>query len=307
MLSRLETLPTASTWARSCAISACSFQEHSRRGRLFRHRESGARGGGARRLRRLRGPGRSGADAGGIAGDLELVGSGDDDDAIKAATPIGKDTILFAAGAGIALHFEDQRGLDYGYGGGIARKDVIHPSLLGAMTAGWTMAFSSLRRPPWKANSARRARFRRPSGLTTSGPNARTISCIDLLAGLHQLAAQLIGFDDLGAQFAQVARDGALAAAQTAGESYSQHDLENSQASLLLYIGIPSGVKTRTLQDDSPTLVLSSQRCYWTKPSRSSYCRDGLRAGYIPLAYSNPRAYLHTFLQMWSCRELCIR
>jgi hypothetical protein len=43
------------------------------------------------------------------------------------------------------------------------------------------------------------------------------------MAGLHHLAAEGIGFDDVSAEFAEDGGDGALAAAEAAGESYAQH------------------------------------------------------------------------------------
>ena len=89
------------------------------------------------------------AEAGDVAGDLEFVGRGDDDDAIDAAAPVGEDAFRFAAGAGVAHHFKDQRRFDDGDGGGIAREDLVPSTRRWAsMTAGWTMAFSSLSRPP---------------------------------------------------------------------------------------------------------------------------------------------------------------
>jgi uncharacterized protein (DUF433 family) len=40
---------------------------------------------------------------------------------------------------------------------------------------------------------------------------------------LHEGAAQLVGFNDLSAEFAQKSGDGAFAAAQAAGEAYTKH------------------------------------------------------------------------------------
>src|ERR1700723_4768867 len=54
---------------------------------------------------------------------------------------------------------------------------------------------------------------------------------IDTLARLHERAAQLVGFDHLGAQRAQQAGYRAFAAAQAAGEPYAQHGFRAPAAS----------------------------------------------------------------------------
>jgi len=48
---------------------------------------------------------------------------------------------------------------------------------------------------------------------------------VDGLAGFHEHATERVGFDDVSAQPAQIAGDGALAAAKTASQSNTQHGL----------------------------------------------------------------------------------
>jgi len=83
------------------------------------------------------------ADSLGIAGDFQLIGRRDHDYAIDSPPPIGEHSLLFAAGAGIALDLKDQSRLDDGQ------------RLCAAITAGWTMAFNSFSLPPWKASTVR--------------------------------------------------------------------------------------------------------------------------------------------------------
>ena len=53
--------------------------------------------------------GRAGlGDTGGVASNLDVVGRSEDDDVIEAPAPVGKNSCLLAAGAGVTLHFEDQ-------------------------------------------------------------------------------------------------------------------------------------------------------------------------------------------------------
>jgi hypothetical protein len=51
---------------------------------------------------------------------------------------------------------------------------------------------------------------------------------VDEVAGLHHLAAEGVGFNDVRAEFAEEGGDGAFAAAETAGESYAEHRLKAS-------------------------------------------------------------------------------
>ncbi len=51
---------------------------------------------------------------------------------------------------------------------------------------------------------------------------------VDGLAGFHHSAAEGVGFDDVSAEFAQSGGDGGFAAAEAAGESYAEHELEAS-------------------------------------------------------------------------------
>jgi len=71
-----------------------------------------------------------------VAGDFELVRRGDDDDAVDAATPVGQNGLAFAASAGVALDFKDQRRFDNGNGGRIAGEDRLHPDTLGCNDGG---------------------------------------------------------------------------------------------------------------------------------------------------------------------------
>src|SRR6185437_11794878 len=64
-------------------------------------------------------------DADGIAGDLQVVGRGDDYDAVNAAAPVGEDGFLLSAGAAIANGLEQQGGFNDGDGGRLAGKDFV--------------------------------------------------------------------------------------------------------------------------------------------------------------------------------------
>jgi len=159
----------------------------------------------------------------GIPGDLDFVGRDDDDDAVEAPAPIGQHTFFFAARAGIPLHLEDERRLDDGHGRRIARENLVHPLPLRVDDGGMDNRIEVVEPATLKGQlsemSAVQAAIRGNHVRTEGADNFG----VDRLARLHHLAAQLIGFDDVGAQFAQITRNGALAAAQSACESDSKH------------------------------------------------------------------------------------
>jgi hypothetical protein len=154
-----------------------------------------------------------GAYASGVAGYFGFVGGCDDDDAVDAVAPVGEDGFGFAAGAGVALDLKDQRRLDDGYGGGIASEDFGHPAALlgddGGMDDGVEFLQAAALEGKIGEVEAVEAAVR--------GNDFRTEDTDDLgkdgLAGLHEGAAQLVGFDDLSAEFAEYGGYGAFAAA----------------------------------------------------------------------------------------------
>ena len=175
------------------------------------------------------------ADARGVAGDFELVGRGDDDDAVNATAPVGQHGFAFAAGAGVALHFKNQCRLDHRDGGGIAGKDRIHPQALGGDYGGMDDGvqlvqpsapegqFGQAR--PIQAALASAASFAvgaaMPLAVTAAAPNA---GLIPLVAGASLLFLALLGGLAARAGGAGVAPGairvtfwGALAMAVTAG------------------------------------------------------------------------------------------
>jgi len=61
-------------------------------------------------------------DASYVAGNLQLIRSRHNDDAVDAPPPVGQHALMLAAGAGIALRLKDQRRLEDGHCAGVARK-----------------------------------------------------------------------------------------------------------------------------------------------------------------------------------------
>ncbi len=159
----------------------------------------------------------------GIAGNLDVIGSGEDDDVVEAITPVGKDACRLAAGAGIALHFEDQGRFNDGDSGGIAGEYLIGPALLrgddGRMDDGVQIVEPVFFECQLCETGAIQAAIR----ADYLGPEDANDLVIDGVAGLHHVPAQFISLDHVRSQFAQHGRDCALAAAKTAGEPDAQH------------------------------------------------------------------------------------
>jgi len=156
------------------------------------------------------------AEAGCVTGDFQFVG------AVTTMTrSIRRRQSLvqnrFRLGSGVTDYLKDQRRLDNGYAAGSRRRPL--PSIAaGGDDCRMTIAFSSLRRPPSKASLASGAV---EAGIWMEHSDECAHDWNRRLAGLHHLAAKLVGLDDLCAEVAQESGDGALAAAQAAGESYS--------------------------------------------------------------------------------------
>jgi hypothetical protein len=166
-------------------------------------------------------------EAGDVAGDAHLFRSGDDEDAVEAATPVAEHAFRLAAASGVALDFEDERGLDDGNGFGVAREDLAHPVALGGddggVDDGVEVVEAGSPDSGRKARSASLARSSLPSATDDFGAEFGDDFLVDRLAGLHERAAEFVGLDDFRAQFAQDCGDGALAAAQAAGQSDADH------------------------------------------------------------------------------------
>lgn len=165
--------------------------------------------------------GTGGRDAGGVTGDLEVVGRGDDDDAVDAAAPVGEDGFRFAAGAGVADDFEDEGGFDDGNGGGVAREDLVHHAALKVDDGGMDDGVELLE-PVAREGELSEARA---VEMAVWGEDFRAEGADDFgedgLAGLHEVAAKGVGFDDLSAVFTEHGGDGGFAAAEAAGEAYA--------------------------------------------------------------------------------------
>ena len=153
------------------------------------------------------------ADACGITLDLELIGSDDHDDAVDATAPICEKCLAFAASAGIAFNFEDQSRLDYGYGCGIGGEAGFHPLALGGDDGRMDDGVQFIESPTLKSEGGEAGAGEATGGCDDVGAEGTDDFGIDLLARFHEGAAQVVGFDDVCAQFAQNACDGALAAA----------------------------------------------------------------------------------------------
>ncbi len=108
--------------------------------------------------------------------DLRVIGSGYNNDAIDAPTPIGHNAVFDTARQGIALHFKDKRRDHHCDGGAIAREDVLHPALLRLNHGGMDDGVQGLKTPAFKGQFRQPARFSLPSAPTTSGPKTRKIS-----------------------------------------------------------------------------------------------------------------------------------
>lgn len=163
--------------------------------------------------------------SGGIAGDFDFVGRGDDDDAVNAPAPIGQHALFFAAGAGVAHHLEDERRLNDGYGCRIVRQNLVHPMPLRRDYGGMDNGVELVETATLKSQLGQTRAAEAAIGADDLWAEGADNFGVDGLAGLHQLPAQFIGFDHVGAQFAQVARDSAFAAAQAAGEPDAKHEL----------------------------------------------------------------------------------
>ncbi len=142
-----------------------------------------------------------GRDAGGVAGDLECIGRGNDNDAIDAAAPAGQSALAFAAGAGIAHHFKDQRRLDDGNSPGIARKDLVHPLVLGLDHGRMDDGVQLLQAAFAKGKLGQAGAVELAVGVDHLRAKMLDDCRIDRLAGLHQRAAKLIGFNHVSAEF----------------------------------------------------------------------------------------------------------
>ena len=60
-------------------------------------------------------------------------------------------------------------------------------------------------------------------GTDDSGAEGANDVVVNLVAWLHERAAQLVSFDHLGAEGAKLRRDGGFAAAETTGKAYAEH------------------------------------------------------------------------------------
>jgi hypothetical protein len=165
------------------------------------------------------GAGRS--DAGGVAGDLKVVGRGDDYDAVYAAAPVGEDGFLLAAGAGIANGFEQKSGFNYGDGGGVAGENFVDLLPLEIDDSGMNNGVEFLEAAAGEGELGKAGAVEFAVGSHDLAAEDSDDFRKDGLTGLHELAAKSVGFDDVGAAFAKHGGDGALTTAEAAGEAYA--------------------------------------------------------------------------------------
>src|SRR6185437_5115191 len=160
-------------------------------------------------------------DADGIAGDLQVVGRGDDDDAVNAAAPVGEGGFLFSAGAAIANGLEQQGGFNNGDRGRLAGKDFVDLFPLEINNSRMNDGVEFLEAPAGEGELGEAGTVELAAGsqyLTAEGSDYR---CEDGLAGLHELAAKGIGLDDVRAALAEHGGGCGFAAAEAAGEAYT--------------------------------------------------------------------------------------
>jgi len=163
------------------------------------------------------------ADARRIASNLQFVRRRYYNHPVDAPMQIGQRRIRLATGPRIAHHFKDQRRLNHRHGRGIACKDLLHPARLRLDRCRMHDRIQLLHAPAAKGKLCQPRAVQAPIGCEHFRAKVLHNLVEDLLAGLHQRAPQRVSFDHLRAQLAQIAGHGALAAAQTAGESDTQH------------------------------------------------------------------------------------
>src|SRR5277367_128954 len=159
--------------------------------------------------------------AGNVAGDLELVRRGDQNDAVEALTPAG--------GASLRIDFENQSRFDHGDGVGVLRKDALGPLLLCGDDRGVDDAIELEQATMAEGKIGEAMAIEGSVGADDLGPEVLDDGAVDGLARRHELAAKRIGFDDVRAEGAKDGGHGRLSASQSTGEAYTQHVIsENS-------------------------------------------------------------------------------
>ena len=165
-------------------------------------------------------PGGAGkGDAGGIAGDLQVIGRCNDDDAVYATAPVGEDGFLFSAGASIANGFEQEGGFNYGDGGGIAGEYLVHLLTLDCDYGGVNDGVEFLEASASECELGEAGAVELAIGSQDLAAEGSDDFCEDGLTGFHELATKGVGFDDVRAALTEHGSGCGFAAAEAAGEA----------------------------------------------------------------------------------------
>ena len=170
------------------------------------------------------------ASAGNIAGDLQVVGCGDKDDAIEAVAELAQERAAISRGTGIAFDFKNQGGDNNGDGGGIASEELVGPRALGFNDGRVNNRIEFAESVSLEGKLGEARAIEPAISGDDFGPKEADDFVVGGLVGFHERAAKLIGFDDVGSVITKHLADGAFPGAETACKSDAKHDVRGPGA-----------------------------------------------------------------------------